>query len=373
MTDYYFKEFPTLYHLDDNGNIRIWRMQLQGDHYRTISGIENGQLVYSDWTYAKPKNISKKNETSAEQQAELEVCAQYKKKLERKYHEKREDVIKGSHYFEPMLAQKYNGIDWLHTGPIYTQAKLDGARCIATKHGLFSRQGKKYVSVPHIENALKPFFEEYPDVTLDGEWYNHELRNDFNTIMSIIRKTKPTKEDIALAEKYIQYHIYDIVSDVIFGIRYGNLRDMIADGYESEYLQLVDTYECKTQEKLDEMYAMFMEQGYEGQMIRLNGPYEIGKRSKYLLKRKEFIDEEFKVVRLEEGRGNWSGVYKVCVCLNKNGEEFGAGIKGSQEYTASLLNKPCPTLATIRYQNMTPDGKPRFPIAVNFFWGERDI
>jgi len=55
------------------------------------------------------------------------------------------------------------------------------------------------------------------------------------------------------------------------------------------------------------------------------------------------------------------------------GAVFGAGIKGNQEYTRGLMFKPKPKLATIRYQNLTPDGIPRFPIAVNFFWGDRDI
>jgi ATP-dependent DNA ligase len=134
----------------------------------------------------------------------------------------------------------------------------------------------------------------------------------------------------------------------------------------------VQTFKVDDSESLDQHYADFLEQGYEGAMIRIDAPYE-QKRSKTLQKRKEFIDGEFKVIRLEEGVGNWAGYKKIAICRLPNGNEVGAGIKGNQEYCRSLMNKDTPTLATLRYQNVTPDGSLRFPIAVNFYWGERDI
>ena len=60
---------------------------------------------------------------------------------------------------------------------------------------------------------------------------------------------------------------------------------------------------------IDKMYGEYTEAGYEGQMVRQNTAYEC-KRSKNLLKRKEFITEEFEVVNVEEGNGNWSGYAK---------------------------------------------------------------
>ena len=96
---------------------------------------------------------------------------------------------------KPMLAHKFNGdrVDW--SQPVYIQSKLDGVRCLFTKDGAYSRTGKKFMNLKHIEMALKPWFESQPDVILDGELYNHELKNNFEKIISLVRKQKPTREN----------------------------------------------------------------------------------------------------------------------------------------------------------------------------------
>ena len=118
-------------------------------------------------------------------------------------------------------------------------------------------------------------------------------------------------------------------------------------------------------------YSRYLERGYEGQMVRLDKPYE-GKRSKFLMKRKEFHDEEYEFVAFEEGKGNWGGLPKSVVARASNGREFGAGIKGTREHCASLIGTS-PATVTVRSPNLTPDGVPRFGIAVAFHdkW-ERD-
>lgn len=359
-----------LYHKDENDNIRMWKMEINGDEIRSVSGIKDGQFVTSTWKKIFPKNVGKSNATTAEEQAIVEVQALYKKRLELKYFESEDQITGKRKILQPMLARKYEGD--LDYDNIYTQPKLDGARCIITRNGMVSRAGKSFVSVPHIFDGLKFLFESYPDLILDGELYNHDLKEDFNKIMSLIRKTKPTETDIEEARTLVEYHIYDIVSDEPFEVRLTNMRATQELTSHLEFVKYVDTFKVSNSQELDAKYASFLESGYEGQMIRLNQPYEF-KRSNNLLKRKEFIDEEFEVESLQEGQGNWAGYYKIANCRLSDGRVFGAGIKGNQEYTRGLMFKPKPKLATIRYQNLTPDGIPRFPIAVNFFWGDRDI
>lgn len=366
-------EYRTLYQKDKSDNVRIWRMEQDGNKYRTISGIKNGNLVCSEWTVTEGKNIGKKNETSPEKQARLEVIAEYKKKLARKYHETENTINDGAKYILPMLANKFAGwgkgkLDW---SSVFTQPKLDGARCLVTKDGMFSREGKRFFSAPHISEVLKDFFIDNPNVILDGELYNHNLRDDFNTIMSLIRQQSPSADDLKKSEELIQYHIYDTVSEEYFSDRTGFLHRMIKR-INSPLIIHVQTFKVDDSESLDQHYADFLEQGYEGAMIRINAPYE-QKRSKTLQKRKEFLDDEFPIISLEEGLGNWAGYAKIAKCRLSDGRIFGAGIKGNQEFTKTLLNGPVPSTVTVRYQNLTPDGIPRFPIAVNFFWGDRDI
>ena len=82
---------------------------------------------------------------------------------------------------KPMLAHKYDDsrVDW--SKPVYIQPKLDGVRCLFTKDGAYSRTGKKFMNLRHIEMTLKSFFDKNPDVTLDGELYNHKLKNDLGS------------------------------------------------------------------------------------------------------------------------------------------------------------------------------------------------
>lgn len=363
-------KYDTLYHIDGNENVRVWWMEQDGDKYRTVSGIEGGQLVTSEWKIAKPKNVGRANATTGKEQAASEIESQYTKKLDRKYSRTKTNAAK-SNIIEPMLADKFKAWDkkWTY---VYVQPKLDGMRCIATKEGLFSRQGKPIISVPHIVEALKPLFMEYPQMILDGELYNHDLRDNFNELISIARQMKPTADDLVKAEQHIQYHVYDMVDSEVFSTRRYHICECL-EKLNSPYIKNVYTSAVSNPEELDETYSYMLEHGYEGQMIRLDEPYE-QKRSKTLLKRKEFLDEEFEVVDILEGQGNWSGYAKSVMCRDSAGIIFNAGIKGTQEFTKELLTrKPMPKTVTVRYQNKTPDGSYRFPIAVAFYENERDV
>jgi DNA ligase-1 len=141
----------------------------------------------------------------------------------------------------------------------------------------------------------------------------------------------------------------------------------------SPHIKLVATVLATNSEQLDDIYSGFLQDGYEGQMVRLDTPYE-QKRAKALMKRKEFIDDEFEVLAILEGQGNWAGYAKSVQCKTKQGVLFNAGIKGNQEFAKELLTRtPLPKTVTIRYQNVTPDGSLRFPIAVAFYENERDV
>ena len=363
-------KYNTLYHIDENENTRIWYMECEGNKYRAISGIEDGKLVTSEWKEAFGKNTGKANATTDDQQANLEVQALYKKKLDRKYVVNKEQIIK-SHIIEPMLAATFKSWDkkW---DEVYCQPKLDGMRCIATKDGLFSRQGKPIVSAPHIMESLKTTFEVFPNLILDGELYNHKFRDNFNELISVARQMKPTQEDLAKSAEFIEYHIYDMVSSQTFHARHDFIHTLF-DTINHTSIVLVHTSYITNSTELDAEYARYLEDGYEGQMIRLDKPYE-HKRSKSLMKRKEFIDDEFEIIEILEGQGNWAGYAKSVQCKTKDNVVFNAGIKGNQDFTRQLkVDKEKYKYTTVRYQNITPDGSLRFPIAVAFYENERDI
>jgi ATP-dependent DNA ligase len=108
-------------------------------------------------------------------------------------------------------------------------------------------------------------------------------------------------------------------------------------------------------------------------MIRKNTVYEQNKRSKSLIKRKEFLTDEFPVVAVEEGKGNWSGHIKRFILALPGGTQFGAGVRGTQETMATMFeSKEVPSWATLRYFTPTPDGIPRFPVVIDWGTGKRE-
>lgn len=348
---------------DSLGNIRTWQYEVEGSRWRTIAGLKDGRKVESGWTVCTPKS-----QDTAEAQALFEAEAEMKKKLERDYHPD-EASVDTPNFFAPMLAQTYKG--GLPAPFVICQPKLDGIRCIATVAGLFSRQGKRIFGVPHIERELSKRFEDNPDLILDGELYNHELRDDFNTITSVVRKAKPKPEDIAKARDLIQYHVYDVPSVSAGYLDRVGVRDRLSPLWK--YVQPVPFEIARSETEILDAYSKWVELGYEGQMIRLNLPYE-QKRSGSLLKHKSFLDGEFTLVDIQEGLGNWAGYGKKIVCRLPDGREFGAGVKGNQEFTRTLLERRDHYIGgqvTIRYFSITPDGVPRFPVAVDFHPGGR--
>jgi DNA ligase-1 len=353
-----------LYQRALKNKVNTWEIEVMDNCYRTITGFEDGKKTISDWTICAAKTYC-----TAEEQALKEAQASYNKKLELGYFEDINDIDKST-LFKPMLAAKYEDVSI--TFPCYTQPKLDGIRCIVKADGMWTRNGKKIVSCPHIFEELETVFEMYPDLIFDGELYNHQFKHDFNKITSLVKKTKPTKDDLAESAELVEYHIYDLPSsDKRFEIRLEDLEDLMNDlfnCFSSSSVVYVQTEEVFDQEKLDELYSEWIEDGYEGQMIRVYGSFYENKRSKSLLKRKEFEDDEFEILSVNEGSGKLAGRVGNMMFKSKSGHYFSSTVNGTQEYLSELWeNKEelIGKLATIKYFNLTPDGIPRFPKVIS--------
>lgn len=368
---------PTLYQVDSKGKVRTWWMETEGGKHRAVAGVEGGKEVVSGWKECKPKNVGRANATTPEQQALLEVESLYTKKLEKKYYRDREEAAGGNKFFAPMLALKWEDrkskINLMDT--VWTQPKLDGMRCVVTKDGMNSRNGKPIISAPHILEQLQEFFSINPNQILDGELYSHKLKDNFDRVMELCRKSKPTPIDLAESEEMVEYHIYDIpgLGDLPFSTRWGTLQKLHESYFQRQKsIKLVETVRVKTQIELDSVYAGWLEEGYEGQMIRTDVPYHPGpSRSDALIKRKEFMEDEFAVKAIEEGQGNWAGAAKRAICYLPDGRDFEAGMRGTYEKNAEVLKKVqsgwLPKEVTVRFQNYTPDGIPRFGVVVNIW------
>lgn len=393
----------TLYKRDKKGKVRAWTIEHDAVSYWTISGIyPDGKMTKTAPTFVEQKNVGKANETSLEQQVLNEVASKIQYQIDQGF---TYDIPTEEKRFEVSLANKYqdriekNKLEF----PYIVEPKLDGVRCyIKMVDGdirMFSRKHKEFKSVPHLtENRfIIEFFKKYPDAILDGELYNHELKDDFNKIVSLVKKTKPTAADLEESKKIVEYHCFDSYYPSEPQLKYVERKvrvgEIISDirGTDILFKETVVTCEevkivglffiqhksnnqygwwlniVQTEEQTDDILENQLKFGYEGIMLKKDVPYFFG-RSFDMLKYKKFFDKEFKIVDFEEGNGNLVGIAAAVICETEDGQTFKAGVMGTQDYARDLFtNKDLykGKMATIVYQALTPvqngkGGVPRF-------------
>jgi len=344
----------TLYKRSTTGKVSEWSIEVEANKFRTISGFTDGLKITSDWTVCEGKSYNSSNEQALKQAQSL-----HKKKKELGAFENIKDIDKEVH-FKPMLADKWSDRKDKIKYPIYSQPKLDGVRCIVKSDGMWTRNGKKIISAPHIYKALKPLFDNDPFLIFDGELYTDKLANDFNKIISCVKKTKPEASDLTESAKWIEYHIYDLPScDGTFSERNLTLCSLTLP----ECCKMVQTYVINSEKEVRPQFESYIEQGYEGQMLRVNDVYE-NKRSKFLIKDKEMDTDEFTILSVKEGQGKLANKVGKVTIKTKNGVELESAINGTHDFLADLWTRRNELIgkeATVRFFGYTPDGSLRFP------------
>lgn len=376
---------PTLYARTNTGAVQTWYIAQDGREYRSVFGQQFGEQTESAPTIALPKNVGKKNETSAEYQADLEVKAKYDKQLKSGGYSRLISDIDTPKFFQPMLAKNYKDYsDKLEiSNGVGVQIKYNGGRIVARRTGLFSRKGEQYMTIPHIEEGLQPFFAAYPDAILDGEGFNYGLRERLNEIMELLRKYKHyTAEDLAKSKELIKFYIYDGFGVPLRGKL--NIRSDMGDGYlqrkdaidacpllsDRVIFPHVQTWIVKSQDELNGLYNTFLDDKQEGAIIRvLDSPYE-DKRSKYLLKYKPVDDAEYKVLSIQDGNGNDANRASTATCQRIDGkffadgtDTFNASFIGGDDLTIRFWDERADWVGkifTVYYNGLTGKAKPNY-------------
>lgn len=320
-------EKVTRYTVDSKDRVRKWECWFGTNSEGTwgifyCDGLADGKMKDPTFKEAKEKNVGKANYMSCEMQAQAMVIQQVGKKERSNYFETPE-LARSNKLWLPMLCP--SGMKWKEykekktTGifyPAYASDKFDGARCnvFLKDDEVYSqtRTGKEWFNNRHIEEALEEVFAEYPELIFDGELYNHDYRDNFEDLMSIIKKGKPTDEQREFAADNVEYHIYDVYDindpDKIFEDRQAILEHIFAEFDLDDFLIHAKSVIVRNEEEFDHFHSTALKIGYEGSILRLNLPYDVDKRSKALLKRKELYDCEFVVDEICEGEGTHKGL-----------------------------------------------------------------
>lgn len=345
---------------DANGRWRFWWGEVVGQVYYTYSQMYGGSVRRSAATHPRQNSLR-----TLHQQAEFELQALYAKRERLGWspeHPRQERTPRPSNrFFQPMLAFKYP--QRTLALPFDIQPKLDGVRCIASESGLWSRKNTALTSVPHIQEAMGRLLASNPDVAyFDGELYLHGW--PLPKISGLARLKRPSEDSLKL-----EYHIFDIVPN--FGSlpwaerkkRLQRLKGL------ADCIKIVRTDTAEDQDDVDFLHQRYVRLGYEGTMHRvLMSPY-IHKRSSSLLKRKDFHDEEAKIVKVEEGNGSWRGAVKSVSLVDSRGIGFSAGVRGelgdlrrAWSERAKLIGQTCTFRYLYRDQR---SGRPQLPVVIN--------
>lgn len=366
--------FTKLYKKTSTGAINEWNIYVKGNEIHTVYGQVGGKLQSTKDIIKEGKNIGRSNETTPEEQAFNEAKSKWEKQVKKGYVEELDRAEAGDNDIEggyaPMLAHKYSDHADKIKFPALTQPKFDGHRCVAVIKGgkatLWSRTGKPINSMPHIVEELQLV---YPKGThrIDGELYNHKYKTNFEYISSRIRLEEPPEDG---THTEVQYHIYDKAMDGGFATRIEHVTNELKT-YEKEkeklkYLKVVETKEAADEDELMDYFESFLQNGYEGSMVRNKEGLYVGKRSKDLLKIKKFDDAEFNIVGIAEGRGKLMGHAAKFLCHTIEGKEFGAKLRGETSKLKELFDDHSlwkGKRVTVKFQGFTNYGIPRFPVA----------
>ena len=254
----------------------------------------------------------------------------------------------------PMLANKWDDRKKYISEPFYVQPKLDGVRLLVSKDGGISRTGKIIPGTEVLGKGLQP--GQY----VDGEAFDPNL--NFEDLTSTF-KTDPLKL------KFYVFDFFDLKAEALardkmtFEQRWEYVKDSI---YNPHY-EYVDTFSVKKHKDMEGYHKMFIQQGYEGTMIRDRfSVYEVGQRSNYLLKYKDFQTEEYEITGAKTGHGRDADAV-VWVCKTENDNQFTVRPEGTivqREEHYRNYKKYIGKMLTVRFQNLTALGVPRFPVGV---------
>jgi ATP dependent DNA ligase domain len=286
---------------------------------------------------------------------------------------------------------------------VYVQPKLDGNRALAYVSGgevfLMSRKGKQWMWLDQIRRQILELLECYAiqserkieEVVLDGELYLHTLPLEitgpkFNFISSVCKTSRSKASE---HEHLMQYHIFDLLVPEQPDLEQSERRELleqlwgVKEDTDTPDLVLVRTEVVYSEEGMKEYYSQFIEEEYEGIILRDRSlVYQQGKRQSELRKYKSFQDDEFEIVDALQAEGTQAGCV-IWVCKTMNGDDptsrlpsrevdtFTTTIRGELEYRQQLYrdrDQYIGRLLTVRHQTPRDEIEagtpPRFPVGI---------
>ena len=342
-----------MYIKDNTGALRVWSIEVQD--YVII--MTHGQL-FGSMQYKSEEVLEGKGGRTREEQIMSRMASRISKQRDKGYTNdiekaRSEKATNTLNLKKPMLARKYSG-----ELPVsfYLQPKYDGNRCLITKQNgkviAYSRNGKLFQSIDHILEAAKNIPE---GMTLDGELYCHGV--PLQTLRSWIAKKQAASNGLV-------YMCYDVMLDAPYKKRLETIKNLtLGDSIKKVLTPLITPLDLAVTSIADRLKAIRL-LGYEGLIARHpDGTYEDGKRSKYLIKIKDWHRAEYMIIDIVSSVDNWARL----VCITADGKEFKMSAPGTIIRKEDILRDKhlyIGRTVTGEYANLTKDGVPFHPTAI---------
>ena len=341
-------ELPKLFGKDSRGKIKQWSITTAGAEVVIRHGKVGGKITEKRTTSAG-KNVGRSNATTPAEQAVLEAESKWRKQIKKDYAELIEAIPEST---LPNLATKLQ--DKKHTlnydVGVDALCKLDGVRCsVFLKDGevfFQSRGGEAYPVIQEIADELwLTYLSKNANYVVDGEIYSHGMH-----LEDITSAVKKHNEDTPRLE----FHIFDLVDktkpEETWFERYNNYMRLFLGNPQVNRLDAVGSIQVYSYEEIMSLHDSYVRDGYEGIVVRpWSGVNSFGNRTADFIKYKKRLDEEFRVVRMEEDKNGCA----IPICMVEvekptkttltlcgiHFEEFKAPLTGTQERNQAIYQE----------------------------------
>ena len=366
----------TLYQKASNGKIKQWNIDVKFISSNesiivTKYGYTNGKITETRKKITEGKNIGKSNETTPHQQATLEAESKWRKQLDKGYTTSPTGIHLGKGTL-PMLAVNFKNRSKSIKYPAYVQPKLNGIRstCKGPVPCFTSRKLKSQITLGHLQGAIQRLFDTDYVTELDGELFKKDV--ELQILGSLVKKKRvvATDDTNGLITSDLEYWVYDVVDvSTNFSKRTGELLKAFKEAgvYDKKRkmwhigkIWYVPTFVVHSEAEVRAIHKKFINEGYEGTIIRNNVPYVKIHKTKHLQKLKEVYDAEFEIIDYKVGTGTEEGCI-VFICKMEDGQTFEVRPKGSfakRKKWVSEFEKIKGKYLTVEYRELTKSGKP---------------
>lgn len=396
-------QLPPLYRLGGDGKIWVWVISFDGENlvscWETLNNFQQG-LIQSSTRRVETNSRSASLYSQALQEAQHE----HKNKKDKQGYG--EQLVQHDIFSMPaMLCHEWKPtsrqiVRW----PVWVMPKLDGGRCRIHTMSLENTATTKDVhlisrgtQVVHNLSAIREEFLRFARVAtsiisekcptasplfrLDGELYSKNLT--FDQISGVMR----LKNSVSPVEHLVQYFMFDLILtfDATYDQRYFLLLEIyqkhVAIQGGPRYIYILDAGVANTPNDVLSAHEEYVKMGFEGVIIRRVGgrnqseqaeSYHRGVRCTAMYKYKSFQDDEGYIIGAEPGKGTEENAV-VWQIQDKQGNRFSCrprgDIIGRRAYYEQFVKDPQQFIGKeyrYRFQSLTPDGNPRFPVGLGF-------